>query len=254
MSNELVKLSKWFAINKLSPNMAKINVMVFSNHTKTSNVTVHINDTNIEMVYVNTFLAVLIDNKLKWEQHVKMITSKLSKTIAIMNRTKYILDKNARLILYYSLFLPYMSYCCEVWGNTSKTNIECMYLLQKKVVRIVCGVGYREHTNELFSELRILKLIDIVKLRSACIMYKAHRKLLPNNLLLLISLDSDRGHITRQNNTFKQLFARITLKSQCISVQGIKLWNSLENSIKSANNILMFRKLYKRKIFLLYRT
>ena len=71
--------------------------MVFSNHTKTSNVTVHINDTNIEMVYVNTFLGVLIDHKLNWKQHVKMITSKLSKTIAIMNRTKYILDKNACL-------------------------------------------------------------------------------------------------------------------------------------------------------------
>ena len=105
------------------------------------------------MVYVNTFLGVLIDHKLNWKQHIKMITSKLSKTIAIMNRTKYILDKNARLILYYSLFLPYMSYCCEVWGNTYKSNIECMYLLQKKVVRIDCGVGYREHTNELFSEL-----------------------------------------------------------------------------------------------------
>ena len=129
-----------------------------------------------------------------------------------------------------------------------------MYLLQKKVVRIVCGVGYGEHTNELFSELRILTLIDILKLRSVCIMYTAHIKLSPNNLLLLISLDSDRGHITRQNNTFKQVFARTTLKSQCISVQGIKLWNSLENLIKSANNILMFRKLYKRKIVLLYRT
>ena len=160
-----------------------------------------INDTTIEMVYVNTFLGVLIDHKLKWKQHIKMITSKLSKTIAIMNRTKYILDKNARLILYYSLFLPYMSYCCEVWGNTYKSNSECRYLLQKKVVRIVCGVGYREHTNELFSELRILKLIDIVKLRSACIMYQAHKKLLPNNLQLLISLDSNRGHITRQSNS-----------------------------------------------------
>ena len=105
MSNELVKLSKWFAINKLSLNVAKTNVMVFSNHTKTSNVTAHINDTNIEMVYVNTFLVVLIDHKLKWKQHVKMIISKLSKTIAIMNRTKYILDKNAHLILYYSLFI-----------------------------------------------------------------------------------------------------------------------------------------------------
>ena len=109
-----------------------------------------------------------------------------------------------------------------MWGNTYKSSIECMYLLQKKVVRIVCGVGYREHTNELISELRILKLIDIVKLRSACIMYKAHKKLLPNNLQLLINLHSDRGHITRQSNTFKQVFARTTLKSQCISVQGIQ--------------------------------
>ena len=73
---------------------------------------------------------------------------------------------------------------------------------------------------------------------------------LPNNLQLLISLDSDRNHITRQSNTFKQVFARTTLKSQCISVQGIQLWNSLENS----KNIFMFRKLYKRSIFQLYRT
>ena len=41
MSNELVKLSIWFAINKLSLNVAKTNFMVFSNHTKTSNVTVY---------------------------------------------------------------------------------------------------------------------------------------------------------------------------------------------------------------------
>ena len=39
--------------------------MVFSNHAKTTNVTVYINDTNIEMVYVNKFLGVLIDHKLK---------------------------------------------------------------------------------------------------------------------------------------------------------------------------------------------
>ena len=77
--------------------------------------------------------------------------------------------------LLFIISVIYMSQCCEVWENTNKSNIECMYLLQKKVVRIVCGVGYREHSNELFSELRILK-IDIVKLRSACIMYKAQQK------------------------------------------------------------------------------
>ena len=136
--------------------------MVFNNHTNTSNVTVCINDTNIEMVYVNKCLGLLIDHKLKWKEHIKMITSKLSKTIAIMHRTKYILDTNARLILYYCFYHMCHIVVVLLWGNTYTSNIDCLYLLQKKVVRIVCGVGYRDHTNELFSELRILELIDIV--------------------------------------------------------------------------------------------
>ena len=75
MSNEHIKLSIWFAINKLSLNVAKTNFMIFCNHTKTSNVTVYINDTNIEMVYVNNCIGALIDHKLKWKQHIKMITT-----------------------------------------------------------------------------------------------------------------------------------------------------------------------------------
>ena len=62
-------------------------------------------------------------------------------------------------------------------GNTYKSNIECIHVsaAEESSKNIVCGVGNRDHTNELFSELRTLKLIDIVKLRSACIMYKAHK-------------------------------------------------------------------------------
>ena len=76
MSKELFKLSIWFAINKLSLNVTKTKCMVFNNHTNTSNVT----------VCVNNFLGVLIGRKLKWKEHINMITSKLSKTIAITER------------------------------------------------------------------------------------------------------------------------------------------------------------------------
>ena len=53
------------------------------------------------------------------------------------------------------LFLPYISYWCEVWGNAYKTTMDCIYLLQQKAVRIVCNVG--EHTNKLFFDLYVLK-------------------------------------------------------------------------------------------------
>jgi len=252
ISIELSKLNIWFAVNKLSLNVSKTNFMLFSNSKKKSNVTVRLNDTDIEMVYVSKFLGVLIDHKLNWKKHISMIKSKLSKTIAIMHKAKYVLNKKARLILYYSLFLPYLSYCCEVWGNAYKTTIECIYLLQKKVVRIVCNVGYREHTNNLFCELHLLKLVDLVKLKSSMIIYNASKKLLPTNLQLLIKTSSDNSHDTRQSKNLRQVFARTTLKSQCIYVHGIKLWNSLDSNTQCAKNIHIFQRLYKKKIFQLY--
>ena len=82
-------------------------------------------------------------------------------------------------MLYDSLFEPYLSYCSDIWGNTYKTNINCVYVLQKKVLRIVCNVDYQYHSNVLFKELRMLKLFDIIELKTDMIMYKANNKCYP---------------------------------------------------------------------------
>ena len=74
------------------------------------------------------------------------------------------------------------------------------YLLQKKVVKSVRDLGCRQYTNDLHSEPHILKYIDVVKLRTASIMCKAHKKLFANNIQLLVSLDSATSHITLQSN------------------------------------------------------
>ena len=86
----------------------------------------------IDMVYKTKFLGVMIDSKLNWKDHVAMVKSKLSKSIAIMRKAKHLLDRRSGMILYFSLFLPYLSYCCEVWGNTYSSNIKkCVYIAKK---------------------------------------------------------------------------------------------------------------------------
>ena len=55
-------------------------------------------------------------------------------------------------------------YCAEVWGNTYATNIECLVLLRKMIVRLLCGAMRLDHTSRLFYNLRILKVPDIVEL------------------------------------------------------------------------------------------
>ena len=180
ISNELDMLSVWFAVNKLILNVSKTNFMVFGN-SKHRNTTlqVSIKNSNIKRVYVTKFLGILIDDRLNWKEHISLICSKLSKCIAIIYKAKQLLDKESLVMLYDSLFVPYLTYCSEIWGNTYKTNINCVYLLQKKVLRSVCNVDYRYHSNVLFKELRILKLFDSIELKTAMLMYKANKKMYP---------------------------------------------------------------------------
>ena len=81
-------------------------------------------------------------------------------------------------MLYCSLFVQYINYCSEIWGNTYATNVECITVLQKRIVRLVCG----DHINPLFKELGNLKFADFVKFKTSIIMYKAYHNELPDSL------------------------------------------------------------------------
>ena len=96
------------------------------------------------------------------------------------------------MILYYSLFMPYIMYCAEVLGNTYATNIHCLVLLQKRVIRLTCGAKRLDHTNLLFHNVHILKLPDLVKLKTAIIMFKAYRYILPMNVQKLLKIHDSR--------------------------------------------------------------
>ena len=126
------------------------------------NVSIKINMVILNRVETTKFLGVLVDNKLTWKHHISLLKSKLSKT-----------DVEYIYIYIYSLFSPYIIilYCAEIWGNTYAANLKCLVLLQKKVVRLICGAQRLDHTSSLFYDLCILKLPDMVKLKTAEIMY-----------------------------------------------------------------------------------
>ena len=85
-------------------------------------------------------------------------------------------------ILYCSLLLPYVNYCSEIWGNSYVANIRCITVLQKRVVRLFSGANRLEHTSIPFKHMIILKCVDLIKFKTAIIMFKAYHNVLPNSL------------------------------------------------------------------------
>ncbi len=100
----------------------------------------------------------------------------VSRSIAVIHKAKQLLDHNSLRTLYCSLVLPYLHYCAEVWGNTYKTSLQSLTILQKRAIRAVHKVNHLEHTNPLFIQSKRLKFTDIVSYQTAIIMYKAKKQ------------------------------------------------------------------------------
>ena len=253
VSGELDKLKDWFDVNKLSLNVSKINFMLFRNRNTVTDIKIYIKNHIIDRAAVTKFLRILIDEGLNWKEHINLIKSKLSKTVSIVGRCKNILDKEALYILYCTLFLPYINYCSEAWGNTYVSNLTPICILQKRIVRIINKVGFLGHTNELFIENKILKFLDLVKFKMVVIMYKVRNKLLPTNIQKLFYMDTTNNYDFRYTSNFRVKYCRTTKKAMCLSITGVKLWNCLEEVMCRAKSIFIFKKLYKVSVFNFYK-
>ena len=75
-----------------------------------------------------------------------------------------------------------MNYRSEIWGNTYAIDVECITVIQKRLVRLVCGTRRLDHTNPLFKQICIFKCIDLVTFKTSIIMFKEYRNELPDSL------------------------------------------------------------------------
>ena len=133
VSIEVDKLCIWFQVNKLSLNTSKTNFMIFTNRSCDDTYSVCMNGLNLSRVFVTKFLGVHMDSKLDWNYHIGIVRNKVAKNVSVMNRVKHVLTSSALYSsLYCTLVMPYITYCCEVWGNNYKTRIQSLFILQKR--------------------------------------------------------------------------------------------------------------------------
>ena len=72
LNNELHKVSTWLDANKLSTNSKKTHFMVFHrSRIKTSDINVVMQQNTIDRVNSTKFLGLIIDDKLKWHEHIQ---------------------------------------------------------------------------------------------------------------------------------------------------------------------------------------
>ena len=113
-------------------------------------------------------------------------------------------------------------------------------------MRIMTFSRFDEHSGPLFKSLNIIKLSDLVTFQIAIIMFKFHNQLLPpvfNDLFISVN----RIHSYNTRHAAKQSYYLPKAKTNYgifnIRFQGPRVWNSIEEQIKSSS-----LKLFKEKL------
>ena len=166
--NENLKiLSNWFINNKLQLNISKTKVMYFYSNTSITNTNeiITLNNQTIHCVNQYKYLGLYIDNKLNYKKHIIELKIKLAKILYLFKKISFIIDTKTLLLLYNALIVPNYMYCLIIWGINYKSNINKLFIQQKKIIRLINKTPNRIHntykihnTDLLFKNFLILNI------------------------------------------------------------------------------------------------
>ena len=157
LNNELNQIGTWFQVNKLTSNTNKTHYMIFHRARLKPTIHVFIRQYKISLTRSTQFLGIIIDDKLKWTEHMAYVENKISKSPGILSKARNYMDKKTLKQLYYSFVYPYLIYGIEIWGNASNIHLYSIIKLQKRCVRIITFSHYLELTSPPFRTLENLK-------------------------------------------------------------------------------------------------
>ena len=234
---ELKEVIKWLRLNKLSLNAAKTELIIFRSNRHPinySDISIKFNGHKLTPVSQVKYLGMYIDEHLSWDCHVAELAKKLSRANGVLSKLRYNAPLHVCLQVYYSLFYSHLIYGCNVWGLTSEENIEKIEVLQRKCVRILTFAPFNAHTNQIFIDLKILKVRDVIKLNQLKLTYDFLNNNLPADLMTLFQRSSDVRSV-QTNSVVRDLlylpsFQSSTYGSRSIRYRCAQLWNEMFKS------------------------
>ena len=123
-----------------------------------------------------------------------------------------------------------MIYCNHVWGNTYKTNLSKLQILQNRVLRIITSSKHRCHVNPLYENLGMLNTSEINMYLTGMFVYEIYNQDVPYVFDDFFMYDYEvHDHDTRSSNHFHALHIKSNLSAFGIKYHGVIIWNEIFN-------------------------
>ena len=125
VNRKLVGIYNWLKDHRLSLNVSKTSYMIISNQKNA--IEIKIRDSILTKLSTAKFLGVTHDENITFNDHVKNVTTKISKSVGVI-RSHCQLPADIMVKLYYSWVYSHLNYALLAWRRSGRANaakIEC---------------------------------------------------------------------------------------------------------------------------------
>ena len=249
---ELDKINNWLYNNHLKINASKTKYMLFTpdtdNWKEIPDPEIKIGQSILERVYEYKYLGLIIDTKLTWAPHIKYITSKLSKTLGILFKTRYYLNTKSLYLILHSLFLSHIRYGILCWGKCYETTGKPIEVLLNRAIRCIHFCNYRDNISKFYIEHNILQIQETFKLELGKFMFKYSKGLLPPKFNQYFTrTNTVHTHNTRHAKKNYFLPRKEKTKGQkSLQYAGVNLWSGIPDTLRDKFCVFSFSCSYKK--------
>ena len=196
----------------------------------------------LEQVVSSSYLGVILNNNLKWSNHVSSISGKVNKVLGLIKRNLWNCPKQGRETACTAIVWPKLEYACAAWDPYLQKDINSLERVQRKAAWF-CANGYHL-TASVTDMIRVLGWQTLEQRRSffrLTLLYKMSHGLLDIDVDFFLNRHNESR--TCGSHNFKYAQYRATKNAYFYSYfpRTIREWNALPAAIVEADSLACFQ-------------
>ena len=241
LNSDLEITLEWFHQNSLTANPNKFQSLGLAPGRSTIDLQVSVLGNLVQQLSFIKLLGVTLDNKLNFHVHIANLCRKVGRQVGVLNRLKRLVPVEARIELYNSFILTHLNYCSTVWHFCRKGDSDKLEKLNERALRTVFQDKSSSYET-LLNQARKTTLYNRRMQDIAILIYKALHNQSPQYIKELFKLRISNYNLRGTDMLILPRFNTVTYGKNSLRYMGPKIWNSLPDDIKAANNIATFKK------------
>jgi Reverse transcriptase (RNA-dependent DNA polymerase) len=148
-------LSDWYAKNRIMINISKTNATFYTQKRNLTPPTITMSGEDIVWAPSSKYLGVVLDSKLKYNEHVDKVASKANNKVGALRPLlcSKSMPLKSKLQLIQAIIVPTLSYASPIWSCCQPYLIQKLQRVQNRAMKAVLGVASYTRTASIHKQL-----------------------------------------------------------------------------------------------------